>query len=180
MQWQARANQKWEQYSTSLGLAEPILQIDRLETAIIPAPPVPGQTLTNEQIISLTGKNPADFDWLAEIDLDADNSFSGQYGGLGVSLQGGCLPSGAQRVNIAFSAVDENTLLNSAAGSVFGHELEHGMGWQHWWRNGLGDIDSMTTRMDFWMPTLLFGWTDTDGDGTIEILDSSTPYGLTP
>jgi hypothetical protein len=30
------------------------------------------------------------------------------------------------------------------------------------------------------MPTLLFGWADTDGDGTVEILDANTPYGFMP
>jgi hypothetical protein len=27
------------------------------------------------------------------------------------------------------------------------------------------------------LPTLMLGWTDTDGDGTVEILDP-TPYGM--
>jgi hypothetical protein len=71
-------------------------------------------------------------------------------------------------------------LIDGAPGSVFGHELEHGMGWQHWWLNGLANNLDWMTRSSFWMPTLLFGWTDTDGDGTVEILDTSTPYGLMP
>jgi hypothetical protein len=28
-------------------------------------------------------------------------------------------------------------------------------------------------------PTLMFGWTDSDGDGVVEILDP-TPYGMAP
>lgn len=179
-EWRLDANQRWTDYSTSIGLTEPILQIDRLESVIISAPPVPGQTLTVDQVRTLTGKDPSNFDWLVEIDLDATNTFSGQYGGVGISLNGGCLPGGAQRVNIAFSAMDEKGLLTDAPGSVFAHELEHGMGWQHWWPNELANNAGLMTRTEFWMPTLLFGWTDTDGDGTIEILDPETPYGLVP
>ncbi len=177
--WRQHANQVWAEYSASIGLDQPILQISSLETAIVSAPPVPGQTLTIDQVRNLTGKNPSDFDWLVEIDLDANNTVAGQYGGLGISLNGGCLPGGAQRVNIAYSVLSESDLLDGAPGSVFAHELEHGMGWQHWWPNGLADNAGLLTR-NFWMPTLLFGWTDTDGDGTIEIYDTSTPYGLVP
>ena len=179
-EWRQHANQVWAEYAASIGLTEPILQITRLETAIVSAPPVPGQALTVDQVRALTGMNPDEFDWLVEIDLDANNTFAGQYGGVGISLNGGCLPGGAQRVNIAFSALDEKGLLTDAPGSVFAHELEHGMGWQHWWPNGLADNAGLLTRLDFWMPALLFGWTDTDGDGLIEILDTATPYGLTP
>jgi len=32
---------------------------------------------------------------------------------------------------------------------------------------------------DFWLPTLLFGWQDTNADGSVEIL-STHPYGATP
>jgi hypothetical protein len=176
--FQKEANNVWAEYAQSVGLDEQILQIDQLETALVTSPPVPGQALTADEVRTLTGKYPANFDWLVEVDLDANNSMVGQYGGLGVSLLGGCLPGGSQRVNIAFNATDENLLLNSAPGSVFAHELEHGMGWQHWWPNGMANNAGLGNP--FWMPALLFGWTDTDGDGTIEILDATTPYGLVP
>lgn len=177
---QAEANARWLEYSKSIGLADPIVQVDRMETAFVSAPPVPGQALTVEEVRTLTGMDPAGFDWLVEIDLDANNSFVGQFGGLGVSLNGGCLPGGAQRVNIAFNASDESLLLNSAAGSIFFHEIEHGMGWEHWWPNGMADVTGRIQSYQFWTPMLLFGWTDTDGDGTIEIYDTLTPYGLVP
>jgi hypothetical protein len=178
--WRQHANQVWAEYSSTIGLAEPVLQIDPMETAIVSAPPVPGQPLTAEQVRTLTGKDPASFDWLVEIDLDAENQVAGQYGGVGISLNGACLPGGTQRVNIAYSALDETGLTQEAPGNVFAHEMEHGMGWQHWWPNLLADNEGLRTRLTFWMPALLFGWTDTDGDGTIEILDSATPYGLVP
>jgi hypothetical protein len=178
--WRQHANQVWAEYSSAIGLAEPVLQIDPMETAIVSAPPVPGQPLTAEQVRTLTGKDPANFDWLVEIELDAENQVAGQYGGVGISLNGACLPGGAQRVNIAYSALDETGLTQEAPGNVFAHEMEHGMGWQHWWPNGLANNADQLAKGLFWMPTLLFGWTDTDGDGIIEILDPSTPYGLQP
>lgn len=179
--WQAEANRRWAEYSTSVGLTEPIFQIDRMETAFISQPPSPGQTVTVDQVLSLTGKNPADFDFLVEIDLDVNNTVSGAGGGLGMSLGGSCNPEGAQRVNIAFSVTEENILTTDILGAtIFGHELTHELGWAHYWANGTSTNHDLLTKGQFWNPVLLYGWTDTDGDGGVEILDTESPYGLTP
>jgi hypothetical protein len=179
--WQTEANHRWAEYSTSVGLAEPILQVDRMETAIISSPPNPGQVVTADQVLSLTGKNPADFDLLAEIDLDVNNTVSAAYGGLGAALSGACNPQGDRQVNITFTVTDENSLTTDILGStIFGHELTHFFGWSHYWANGTSTNHDLLTKGQFWLPVLLYGWTDTDGDGQVEILDTQTPYGLKP
>ena len=56
------------------------------------------------------------------------------------------------------------------------HELSHMFGMMDDWpamRAGPGPAGSIA---DDWIPYVMFGWTDTDGDGVPEILDS-TPYG---
>ncbi|HEY2981861.1 MAG TPA: hypothetical protein VGJ22_11815 [Anaerolineales bacterium] len=172
-----RSNQRWARYSANIGFSEPILHVN-LTTVTAGAPPAPGQFLTVDQVRALTGYDTAGFDVTAEIDLDADNVTVGQFGGLGVSLGGGCRPSGSNSVNIGMDVIQPDFQPgDGVGGSVFDHELIHGMGWMHWWPNGLADSRSWIDTYDAWNPYLLFGWTDTDGDGLIEIQDP-TPYGL--
>src|SRR6185295_4147251 len=119
--------------------------------------------------------DPAQFDILTEIDLDHDNLATGHYDGLGVSLAGGCRTSGSNRVNIAMNVNSSEG--SSVGGSIFEHELTHAMGWQHWWANGSGSTPDWASLAGYWMPWRMFGWTDLDGDGVIEIQDP-TPYGI--
>ena len=174
------SNQRWADYSSNIGLPAPILQVETT-IAFAGAPVVPGQTLTSEQILARTGYNTHDFHITTEVDIDANNSVAGQAGGLGLSMNGGCHPAGSQRVNIAMSQVAPGDDIRTVVGaSIYDHELMHGMGWMHWWPNGKADNLGWLDALDAWTPYLLFGWTDTDGDGVVEILDTATPYGLTP
>jgi hypothetical protein len=174
-----RSNRRWADYASGLGLSTPILQV-QATTVFAGSPPTPGQALTSEQILSLTGYDTRSFDIITEVDLDANNSVAGVYGGLGVSLGGGCAPGGSQRVNIVMSQTEAATdILGVVGGSIFDHELTHGMGWMHWWPNGKADNRGWLETHEAWMPALLFGWTDTDGDGLIEI-NENLPYGLVP
>lgn len=172
----ATANARWAGYSHSIGLSEPILQAE-LITAVAGAPVVPGQYLTVDEVLAKTGYDPRQFDVLVEVDLDRDNLATGQYGGLGVSLSGGCMPSGSQSVNIGMNISEAPTPEYLSGTSIFEHELIHAMGWQHWWANGDGGAPDWMEMGGYWMPYLMFGWTDTDGDGIIEIQDP-TPYGI--
>ncbi len=172
------AESHWSDYSREIGLSAPILEVG-LTTFVYGAPSHPGQYLTPQEIRSASGLDPADFDLLVEIDLDKDNTSTGQYGGLGVSLGDGCRPLGSRQVNIGFNVRDRNSLENAMNVSVFEHELMHGMGWMHWWPNESGDGMSWLNSRAGWEPHLLFGWMDVDGDGVIEIQDP-TPYGLIP
>lgn len=175
---QQAANERWAKYSSSLSLSQPILHLG-LTVAIAGTPITPGQFLSPGQILSGTGQDAAQFDIVAQVDMDADNTTMGQYGGLGISL-GGCNPSGATSVNLGITARDSQMLaIGDIGGSLIEHELTHSMGWLHHWPNGFGSGEDWLRNRDGWEPYLLFGWTDTDGDGVIEIYDQ-TPYGLTP
>lgn len=172
------ARSRWADYSRQIGLSEPILDVE-LTTFAYGATPHAGHYITPDEIRSASGLDPADFDILSEIDLDKENTTTGQYEGQGVSLGDGCRPSGFRRTNIAFNVRDQNVLDNAMPASVFEHELTHSMGWMHWWPNQYGDGLSWVHSSRGWEPYLMFGWTDVDGDGVIEIQDM-TPYGLIP
>lgn len=170
------AQQQWADTSLQIGLSEPVLQVE-LTTFVYGPPPLTGRYVTPDEIRSASGLDPADFDLLVEIDLDKNNTITGQYEGMGVSLGDGCRPLGVRHTNSAFNVRDQNSLENAMSGSIFNHELIHSMGWMHWWPNQSGDSLSWVHSRTGWEPSLLFGWTDVDGDGIIEILDP-TPYGL--
>jgi hypothetical protein len=61
--------------------------------------------------------------------------------------------------------------LTAIARASYHHEIGHYWGWQHDW-SCMNDGPFITNPE-------LFGWTDTDGDGVPEIIDS-TPYGTSP
>ncbi len=164
-------------YATEHGLSAPLLEL-QITPAFVSAPPVPGEFLTAAQIQSLTGISTRDYDLVAQIDLDSGTALSLKYGGLGFTLYGGCLPSGSDRVNLYMTVVSPADLASALYGSLLVHELSHSLGWQHWWPTGTAGANNQLIwnydQSSF--PFLFFGWTDVDGDGTIEILDPN-PYG---
>lgn len=170
------AQQQWADTSHQNGLSAPILQVE-MTTLVYGTPTQAGRYLTPDEIRSFSNLDPADFDLLAEIDLDKNNTATSKYGGMGVSFGGGCHPLGSERTNIAFNIRDQNSLEHALPDFLFEHEFIHSMGWMHWWPNQSGDGLSWVHSGTGWEPSRLFGWTDVDGDGVIEILDP-TPYGL--
>lgn len=58
----------------------------------------------------------------------------------------------------------------------FNHELSHMFGMMDDWPPQRGAAGPAGSVADDWIPYVMFGWTDTDGDGIREILDP-TPYG---
>jgi hypothetical protein len=164
-------------FAAARGLSAPLLQIETTP-AFISAPPVPGEFLTAAQIQSLTGISTQAYDLVAQIDLDSGAALSAKYGGLGFTLYGGCLPSGSERVNLYMTVQSPADLASALYGSLLVHELSHSLGWQHWWTTGAnGANDQLIWNYDqSAFPFTFFGWTDADGDGTIEILDPN-PYG---
>lgn len=170
------ANQRWVEFSSQAGLTEPILA---LETSVVfaPAPPVPGQVLTAAQVLALTGQDPARFDILAEVDLDFNILTAHSYGGGGVALMNACRPEGSQGVNMLVGISSAENLPDMAR-ALFDHELIHIFGWAHTWPDGDGSAPAQLNQ-GRWFPYALFGWTDSDQDGNLEIL-SEAPYGYQP
>lgn len=175
-------NGLYSSFATSQGFSAPLLKIEA-DAAYISPPPAPGEFLTASQISSLTGKNPAKYDFLMQIDMDSQVNLANRYFPGLLSAGGGIALQGCGNGDVKY-----NTIINiwssiSAASSVenglimdFNHELSHLFGMEDSWaylRNIPGP-DGLT--VDDWIPYVMFGWTDTDGDGIPEIQDP-TPYG---
>jgi hypothetical protein len=173
-----RTNQDYAAHAAALGLAEPPLQIEAVPVWISP-PPNPGAGTQLEQIQAATGQDPRTYDLVAEVVLDADATISLAIGAHGMSL-GGCARRGATHPDLFYTVSDPAELAGPyPLGGLFNHELIHSYGWMHWWPTGDGSPArqfGMAENMQVDLPVLMFGWTDVDGDGTIEILDP-TPYG---
>jgi len=168
----------WHQaYAAAHGLSAPLLQINTTP-AFVSAPPAPGEFLTSGQIKSLAGFSTHDYDLIAQVDLDSGAALAAKYHGLGFTLYGGCLPGGSAQVNLFMTVQSPNDLASGLYGSLLVHELSHNLGWQHWWPTGNGGAnDQLIWNYDHSaFASLFFGWTDVDGDGTIEVFDPA-PYG---
>jgi hypothetical protein len=173
-----RTNQDYAAHAAALGLAEPPLQIEAVPVWISP-PPNPGVGTQLEQIQAATGQDPRTYDLVAEVVLDAEATISRAIGAHGMSM-GGCARRGATHPDLFYTVSDPAELAGPyPLGGLFNHELIHSYGWMHWWPTGDGSPArqfGMAEGLQVDLPVLMFGWTDVDGDGTIEILDP-TPYG---
>ncbi len=173
-------NQLYTKFAKSQGFASSPLSIEA-QAAWISPPPAPGRLLTNAQIKGASGLDPAGYDFTMEIDLDRNNSagktvFPGllDQGG-GTALQG-CGPKTKNDVNI-WSVVMTADSLGGNLGMDFDHELSHLFGMMDSWPFSPGGLVRPDGSIgDEWIPYVMFGWTDTDGDGIPEIIDP-TPYG---
>ncbi len=168
------ANQHWAQISGEMGLATPILQVEPT-FVYLDSPPSPGSFLTAEQVSARTGLSLADFDLIAEVDVDAEKSSSPDPGAGGMAFPGFCTAEPPGGINMIVW-IREDTSLEWGGGSLFEHEFMHVLGWQHEWVSGDGGtMDRFNNGIQ--LPYRFFGWVDADGDGTIEIYDP-TPYGI--
>ena len=165
----AAINAQYADFAKQHGLAAPILQL-QVTGAYVSPPPSPGKTITIEQVKALTGYDPAQFDLLAEVDLDSQNTYGGAAGGLAMN---GCTGSGTQQVNL-WSDVAAAYDMEYLPKTLLIHELDHLMGWAHDWP--CGPEGSFAEACNEEPPYLLFGWLDTNGDSVPEIL-APNPYG---
>lgn len=184
----AQINGRFLEASQAVGLQSPILEIQATSTFLSSPPTLINHLLTPDLIHASTGIDPSQFDLLVQVDLDGNDSSgmvsnSGSYG----FATSGCgdLPLD---VNIWIAISKKDQLFQSSNDprlqSTLGHEILHTMGYPigitglHEWACGDGSTIDSTDQCDQnYLPTLMMGWTDTDGDGIVEILDT-TPYGL--
>ncbi len=170
------SNEHWSAVSAQLGLSTPILHTTTT-VVHLDSPPNPGVLVTPAQVLAQTGYDPADYDMLAEVDLDLALSVPRSYGGGGVAFRGACQPGGAQKVNMIVAADYPDNVTNVTA-SLYDHEMIHLFGWAHTWPDGDGGGVAQS-NLGHWFPYRLLGWFDSDGDGVVEILDPD-PYGTAP
>ena len=170
-------NTLYADFARSQGLSAAVLTLEA-EAAVVSPPPVPGEPLTADQVRSLTGKEPNDYDLFIEIDLDPTHSFADDPNfpsGGGLALQG-CAVSKEGIIN-AWSSLPDDTEIEGALTMDLNHELSHLFGMKDSWPFAPAALFRPNgTTADDWIPYPMFGWTDADGDGVIEILDP-TPYG---
>ncbi len=180
-------NASFGQYTTNTGA--PILQL-RTEGVFIdlPADMPENHLLTVDMIQTLTGFDASNYDWLAQVDLDSAMTFRLGYGTLENTTYGAAW-GGCGKVN---EIVDIWVNIDEA-GQMYGdpsrlsdllltHEVYHLLGYpgDHTWVCNDGSMpDLFQACGTHTIPALEMGWTDTDGDGTPEILDTVSPYGLT-
>jgi hypothetical protein len=149
--------------------------------AWISAPPVVNGLLTAPQIKTLAGKDTAGYDFVMQIDLDVNGGGGGHESprimnpGGGFALNGCGADAKLGIVNV-WSSVPAATGVLGGLEMDFDHELSHLFGMMDDWPFTQGVAGPAGTTIDDWIPYVMFGWTDTDGDGIREIEDS-TPYG---
>jgi hypothetical protein len=175
-------NGLYTNFALSQELSAPLMAVEA-DGAYISPPPAPGEFLTADQIRSMTGKDPSAYDFLMQIDLDANATLASRYfsdilePGGGVALQGCGTGSKFGIINI-WSSVPAASDLEGGLVMDFDHELSHLFGMLDNWPFIQGATGPDGTTVDDWIPYAMFGWTDADGDGIPEIIDP-TPYGTT-
>jgi hypothetical protein len=172
-------NGQYTAFAVSQGFSSAPMRIDA-DAAYVDSPPAPGELLTRQQIVTLTGKDPSRYDFTMQIDLDAQAEYSTRNfpgvmePGGGFALEA-CGTGKFGAINI-WSSVTSAGNLQGAMAMDFNHELSHMFGMMDDYPYTPGAAGPNGTQVDDWIPYTMFGWTDTDGDGVREILDS-TPYG---
>ncbi len=178
-------NQQYANFAASQGQASAPMRI-QADGAFVAAPPSPGNLLRTDEIRSLTGFDADAYDFVIQIDFDANNTYANTHWpglfpdvGGGIALQGcGSFEDPQSRVNI-WSSLDEPGNVQGALFMDLSHEMSHLFGMLDSWPFRPGALTRPDGSLgDDWIPYVMFGWTDSDGDGVIEILDP-TPYGTT-
>jgi len=140
--------------------------------------PTRGELLTAEEVRAATGVDTREFDFLFEVDVDADNTV-GTTNFEGVLAQGGGIAlhgcgKSEYDVNV-FSVARDETDIHGVLVMDFNHELSHLLGMRDSYPYVKVTLPDGLI-IDDWIPYELLGWSDADGDGVPEIIDP-TPYG---
>ncbi len=182
----AAVNAAYDASATQAGLSQSIFALRTTGVVVSPVPDIPGHLLTRAQVQSLTGLDLALFDFVSQVDLDRENTarraFARPNWDTFGFASGTCGPA-QENVHI-WVCLDEKSQLYGPDGrlesTLLSHEVFHLLGYpgSHDWPCTDGSVvDESDCCGSTNVPALLFGWTDTDGDGLVEILDP-TPYGL--
>ena len=169
-QAQTAINAQHEAFARSRHYSSPIVRFAFTNIGVarrdIPDPRSPAGVRT---ALSAKGIDVSGFDFVATL-----NPEQGDPAGGGKAFLGGGAPHfvyyGTGRTLTSGSDFD------SAAATLYHHEIGHHWGWQHDWTPSCGGY--VPSYRPFITDPVLFGWEDTDRDGVPEILDS-TPYGRT-
>ena len=151
------------------------------DAAWVASPPAVNQLLTAAQIKTLTGKDTSAYDFTMQIDLDVKGGWGVHEApdlmepGGGFALNGCGADSKMGVINV-WSSVTSPGNLQGGLVMDFNHELSHLFGMMDDWPYKQGVPGPDGTFDGDWIPYVMFGWTDTDGDGVPEIIDP-TPYG---
>jgi hypothetical protein len=175
-------NGLYADFALSQGLSAPLMHVEA-DAAYVSPPPASGEFLTADQIRSLTGKDPSAYDFLMQIDLDVNATLAQRYfadilvPGGGVALQGCGTENKFGIINI-WSSIPVASDVEGGLIMDFDHELSHMFGMMDNWPYRQGVVSPNGITYDDWIPYVMFGWTDADGDGIPEIIDPM-PYGTT-
>jgi hypothetical protein len=173
-------NGLYTNFATSHGSKSALMSV-QADATWVASPPTRNALLTATQIRTLGGKDPSAYDFVMQIDLDVN-------GGWGVANAKGVMePGGGFALNgcesesklgpiSIWSSVTNPAEVQGNLVMDFNHELSHLFGMEDDYPYYQGGVGPDGQPFDDWIPYVLFGWTDTDGDGIPEVIDP-TPYG---
>ncbi|MGA3058076.1 MAG: hypothetical protein ABSE70_08615 [Candidatus Limnocylindrales bacterium] len=172
-------NGLYADFATGQGFSSAPMRIEA-DAAYLGSPPVSGELLTGQQIRTLAGKDPSAYDFVMQIDLDANGTYGSRTAPGAMDPGGGwaleACGTGKFGVTNIWSSVTGASELQGGLVMDFNHELSHMFGMMDDWPPRRAVAGPAGSTADDWIPYVMFGWTDTDGDGIREIVDT-TPYG---
>jgi hypothetical protein len=162
---QESINRDHSQYASAAGLADPILQFESTNVVVRESElhgSDPRDMSVLRGLLAEAGHDPSRYDAVLVLDLDPANPEGGRVLNTRAVVVGWFFAERRGPVDIS---ADEWLSLARAG---YHHEIGHLHGWRHHWPGG--PSHNLIT-----LPQL-YGWTDLDGDGVIEIRDAD-PYG---
>jgi hypothetical protein len=181
-----RLNEIYAGYPRGPVSAQPILQMETRGAVIRPPEGRDDLYLSPSTIRALTGLDPAGYQLVAIVDLDAADTARHAYVTRPdfdtFGLASGCCPCADPGVDVWAGIDDPSQLFGDDSRlltTLLAHEVFHHFGYPgtHDWPCTQGArVDASDCCGSSEIPALFLGWIDTDGDGIPELLDP-TPYG---
>jgi hypothetical protein len=162
---QERTNREHAQFAAAQGMDAPIVVFDNTNVILPRSEVREPRSLRDVQVaLRRRGTDLDQFDVLMIIDLNP----RAPEGGRGFPEQRALYVGNTGHWTTLLTELEWGWI----AATAYHHELGHVWGWDHDW----SACESRGAFSSFITAPALFGWTDTDGDGVIEINDP-TPYG---